>query len=188
MTEPSTRPRPELPTLPTGRLVLRPFARDDAPVVQALAGHRDVASTTLNIPHPYADGLAEVWIETHRPAWEAINFMSLAATTEADGVVGAVSLHLSIVHGRGELGYWIGVPFWNRGYATETSAEVLRYAFEVLGLNRVVGRHITRNPGSGRVMQKLGMTHEGCLRQHCVKWGRAEDVDVYGILRREWSS
>ncbi len=156
-------------------------------MVQALAGDRDVASTTLDIPHPYADGLAEVWIDTHRPAWEAVNSMTLASTTETDGVVGAVSLQLSIVHGRGELGYWIGVPFWTHGYATEASAEVLRYAFQVLGLNRVVGRHFTRNPSSGRVMQKLGMKHEGCLRQHCVKWGRAEDVDIYGILRREWA-
>jgi len=186
MTGKGDTPRPALPTLRTERLVLRPFDLADAPVVQALAGDREVASTTLNIPYPYTDGLAEVWIDTHRPAWEALNFMTLAATTETDGVVGAISLHLSIVHGRGELGYWIGVPFWDRGYATEAATEMLRYAFEVLGLNRVVGRHITRNPSSGRVMQKLGMKREGCLRQHFVKWGQVEDVAVYGMLRPEW--
>jgi ribosomal-protein-alanine N-acetyltransferase len=55
----------ERPTLETARSVLRPFILADAPDVQRLAGERDVASTTRNIPHPYANGMAEQWIRTH---------------------------------------------------------------------------------------------------------------------------
>jgi len=54
------------PELRTDRLTLRPFTLDDAPVVQRLAGDRDIASTTLNIRHPYEDGMPEEWIGTHQ--------------------------------------------------------------------------------------------------------------------------
>jgi ribosomal-protein-alanine N-acetyltransferase len=55
-----------------------------------------------------------------------------------------------------------------------------------LELNRIFAHHFTRNPASGRVMQKLGMKHEGCLRQHFEKWDAFEDMEIYGILKSEW--
>lgn len=175
-----------IPTLRTDRLVLRPFELGDAPVVQRLAGDREVASTTLNIPHPYEDGVAEAWIETHLPAWREGSLLALAITTDADGVVGGISLHLNAAHRRGELGYWIGVPYWSRGYATEASRALVEHGFEELSLNRIVAQHITRNPASGRVMEKVGMRREGLLREHLAKWDQLEDVAVYGVLRGEF--
>jgi len=56
----------ESPTLETTRLILRPFTVADAPDVQRLAGDREIASSTLNVPHPYEDGMAEQWIGTHQ--------------------------------------------------------------------------------------------------------------------------
>ncbi len=170
------------PTLQTAQLWLRPFTLDDAPIVQRLAGAHEVASTTLNIPHPYEDGMAEDWIGSHEPAWEAKKRVVLAMTTEGDGVVGTVTLHINSRHRRGELGYWIGLPYWNRGYATEASAALLGLGFDVLDLNRIQARHITRNPASGRVMQKLGMEFEGISRQHMLTRGEFEDIAVYAIL------
>jgi ribosomal-protein-alanine N-acetyltransferase len=58
------------PTLTSDRLLLRPFTLADAPDVQRLAGDRDIASTTLNIPHPYEDGVAETWIGGHRERFD----------------------------------------------------------------------------------------------------------------------
>ena len=55
----------EQPILRTQRLVLRPFVVDDALGVQVLAGAREIADTTLHIPHPYPAGAAEQWIATH---------------------------------------------------------------------------------------------------------------------------
>jgi ribosomal-protein-alanine N-acetyltransferase len=175
------------PTLQTERLRLRPFALPDAPAVKLLAGARDLAATTLNVPHPYEDGMAEAWIQRHAPAYEADEVATFAITLNTSGaLVGAIGLTINRLHARAELGYWVGVRFWNQGYATEAAREVLRFGFEDLELNRIFAQHMVRNPASGRVMQKCGMRHEGRLKQHSKKWGTFEDVDLYGVLAEEW--
>jgi [ribosomal protein S5]-alanine N-acetyltransferase len=175
-----------LPTLRTERLLLRAFTPADAARVQELAGSRDVASTTMTMPHPYEDGMAEAWIAGHAAAWDARKRLTLAVTTASDGVVGAIGLSLVPEHRRAEVGYWIGVPYWNRGYATEAAAAVLAYAFGELAIHCVVARHFARNPSSGRVMRKLGMRHEGTLREHVWRWDRFESLECYAILEDEW--
>lgn len=174
------------PTLTTARLTLRPFAAADARDVQRLAGAREVADTTLNIPHPYLDGMAEAWIGMHAAAWERGELATFAVTEASLGLVGAVSLRIVRKHRRAELGYWIAVPYWGRGYATEAAAATIAFGFEQLDLNRIHASHLTRNPASGRVMVKAGMRLEGCHRAHFIKWDRFEDLAVYGMLRDEW--
>jgi ribosomal-protein-alanine N-acetyltransferase len=102
-------------------------------------------------------------------------------------LMGQTSLAIRRRHARAELGYWIGKRFWNDGYCTEASRAVVRYGFEALGLERILARYPPRNPASGRVMQKLGMVHEGRLRKHVRKWGQFEDLELYGILRKEYT-
>jgi RimJ/RimL family protein N-acetyltransferase len=156
-------------------------------VVQRLAGAREIADTTETIPHPYLDGMAESWIRTHQEHWQQQERVTFGITSDADGVIGAISLHLTQAHRRAELGYWVGRPFWNRGYATEAARAVIAFGFETLALNRIHAVHLTRNPTSGRVMVKAGMRFEGTLRQHVIKWDRAEDLDEYAILRADWA-
>lgn len=180
-------PVSERPALETEHLLLRPFALTDAADVQRLAGAREIASTTLNIPHPYEDGMAERWILSHQPRFERGELVNFAITLGGDGtLIGAIGLMLNGQHQRGELGYWIGLPYWNQGYCTEAARAVLRYGFEVLGLNRIHASHYARNAASGRVMHKIGMVREGCRRQHVVKWGEFEDLICYGLVREEY--
>lgn len=174
-----------LPVIRTTRLVLRPFVRADASSVQRLAGDPAVALTTQNIPHPYRDGMAEVWIESLEAAWADARSMTLAVTHATEGLVGAVGLELALAHARGELGYWIGVPFWGRGYATEAAAALVRFGFGDLGLNRIQAHHMMRNPASGRVMLKLGMKPEGVHRQLIRVRQQYEDVASYAMLRTD---
>lgn len=70
----------EQPTLESVRLILRPFAQTDAPAVQTFAGAREIADTTLAVPHPYPDGAAASWIATHHPAWETGTCVTYAIT------------------------------------------------------------------------------------------------------------
>jgi RimJ/RimL family protein N-acetyltransferase len=95
-------------------------------------------------------------------------------------------LEIEPAHRRAELGYWIGVPHWSRGYATEAARAALHYGFETLQLERIFASHFRHNPASGRVLKKLGMRHEGCLRAHILKWGEFVDLEAYGLLRSEF--
>jgi RimJ/RimL family protein N-acetyltransferase len=178
-----------IPTLETERLILRPFSPHDAADVQRLAGDRAIADTTLNIPHPYEDGMAEGWISTHHDTFVSEKGVTFAITLRSDGsLAGAISLMSMVRNHQAELGYWIGKAYWTRGFCTEAGQAVLLYGFEELGLQRVHATHFARNPASGRVMQKLGMQHEGTRRQHVRKWDKGEDLEMYGILKDEWQS
>ncbi len=157
--------------------------------IRRLAGDRAVAATTLRIPHPYPDGFAEDWIRPQSDEFEkgksAIFAIEIAAAAE---LCGAIGLAVNIEDRHAELGYWIGVPFWNRGYCTEAALTVLGFGFEDLRLHRIHAAHFVSNPASGRVLAKLGMKREGQLREHILKWGDFLDVVVYGILRSEWEA
>jgi ribosomal-protein-alanine N-acetyltransferase len=184
---------PKQPELQTPRLILRPFALTDAADVQRLAGAPEVADTTLNVPHPYKDGMAEDWISSHAEQFASGTIITYAVALKGQstpkdqsGLVGAVSLGVTVRHSRAELGYWIGVPFWNQGYATEASAALIEYGFDALGLHKITASHFVRNPASGRVMQKLGMTLEGTRHSHFLKGKHFEDVAIYGLLSERW--
>ncbi len=176
------------PSLETPRLILRPFRLDDAAEVERLASAREIAANTLNIPHPYDQAMALAWIAGQQSAFERGRTVLFAITLREDGrLVGAIGCELDLPNHSAELGFWIGVPYWGRGYCTEAARVVLSYGFDVLKLNRVHASHFSRNPASGRVMQKIGMVHEGCLRQHVLKWGKFENLEKYGILADEFS-
>ena len=176
------------PTLETLRLKLRPFSLSDARDVMRLAGERDIADTTLNIPHPYTDGMAESWIETHKLGYETNSSVTFAVVPrDAACLIGAIGLTIDGRFNKAELGYWIGKPFWNKGYATEAAKAVIGFGFGELRLNRIGAGHFARNPSSGRVMEKIGMQPEGTTRQAAVKWGKYEDMVLYGILRDNWT-
>jgi RimJ/RimL family protein N-acetyltransferase len=177
------------PLLLTPRLTIRPFTLADAPRVQQLAGDRAIADTTMNIPHPYDDGMAAAWIAEHSGQFQRGEIAHFAVVLrERNEVIGAVGLTFHHAHARAELGYWIGREYWSLGYGTEAARAMLEYAFLARGQNRVEATHFSRNPSSGRVMQKLGMKHEGRSRQYFKKADTFEDVERYAILRDEYLS
>lgn len=146
------------PILTTARLLLRPFDPADARTVRQLAGERAIAGTTLAIPHPYPDGAAEQWIATHAPGYAAGTQATFAITLQAaDTLIGAIGLLVTPAHACAELGYWIAVPHWGRGFATAAARAILEFGFEKLRLHRIQANHLTRNPASGRVLAKLAM-------------------------------
>ena len=150
----------------------------------SLIGAREVAATTLRIPHPYTEQDGAQFIASTRAGTE----VRLAITLRADdSLCGGIGLAVEAEHSRAELGYWIGVPYWRNGFATEASAAMLRYGFEQLQLNRIFATHFKQNPASGRVLRKLGMQREGCMRQHVRKWGQFVDLELYSILREDWT-
>jgi len=171
--------------LDTARLRLRAYREADIAELVPLIGAREVAATTGRIPHPYTAEDAKEFlakIETDRE-------VNLAVTLRDAGcLIGGIGLRLVEQHRQAELGYWLGVPYWGKGYATEAAQEMLRYGFEQLNLHRIFATHFMHNPASGRILQKLGMRHEGCQREHFRKWDQFVDAELYGILRQEWEN
>lgn len=176
------------PVLPAPRLRLRAFTSADAPAVQLLASQAEVAATTMAIPHPYPAGAATEWLGTHAAKWAAHEELILALTLKATGeVLGSISLTFMPAFERAELGYWVGVPHWGRGYATEAARVLIDYGFRTLQLNRIQAHHLAENPASGRVMEKAGMSREGRSPQALKKEGRFHDLIFYGLLREDWA-
>jgi RimJ/RimL family protein N-acetyltransferase len=166
----------------TERLKLTPFSEADIPELVPLIGAREVAANTLRIPHPYEEQHAREFLASVAKE----NELRLAMRRRSDDrICGGIGLHPDRQHQRAELGYWIGVPFWGNGYATEAARSVVRYGFEKFNLNRIFAAHFQGNQASGNVLRKIGMKHEGCARQAILKWGNFLDLEMYAILRDE---
>jgi len=177
------------PELTTARLTLRRFSLEDAANVQKLAGDREISDTTANVPYPYEDGMAEEWIATHSPRFEEGTLLNFAITLSDSGdLIGAIGLVINPDHKRAELGYWIGKKYWRNGYCFEAAQAVVDYGFEVMRLNKIFAPFMTRNPVSGRVLEKLGMKTEGLFKKHECHHGEFEDIEYRAILREQYLS
>ncbi len=149
------------PEIETHRLLLRQFNIEDAEVIQQLAGNKKVSEQTLNIPYPYQDGMAEEWIfnqiRIRGNGTEAIYAITDKNSKRLLGTVGLVSIKGL----EAELGYWVGEPYWGKGFCTEATKALVAFAFANLGIVKIVAEHLSSNLASGRVMEKIGMAHVG---------------------------
>jgi RimJ/RimL family protein N-acetyltransferase len=178
---------PDQQIMHTNKLILRPFVLSDANRVQLLAGDIKIAETTLNIPHPYENGMAEAWIGTHRESFKEGKGVTYAIVkNDTNELIGAIGLMINPNHRKAELGYWIGFPYWSNGYCTEASIALIDYGFEELDLNKIYARSLVTNVGSWTVMENAGMSYEGTLRQEVIKDGIAYDLKNYAILKDEY--
>ena len=173
--------------LRTSRLLLRSFEREDISALVRLAGAREVAATTVNIPHPYTEDHARSFLahgqDDFRAGRSAIFVIAIAQHSE---LCGAVGLAIVPAHQRAELGYWIGCPFWGRGFATEAATAVMAFGFDTLQLHKIHASYFAGNTASKRVLEKIGMRHEGLSREHIHKWDRFVDLENYGLLMTEF--
>lgn len=170
----------------TNRLTLRLLEYEDAESIERLAGEKEVADTTLSMPHPYPKGAAVTFIDARRQAADRGDGYSFAIIrTDDRSFLGVVGLHVNKRHNMAELAYWIGKPYWGKGYCTEAATRVVQYAFGDIQLNRVFAAAMTRNPASYKVMEKIGMKFEGVLRHHIRKGNVYEDLTYYGLLQTD---
>lgn len=175
-------------TLSTERLILRMLETTDAKRIEELAGDYDVAKTTLNIPHPYPKGSAVFFIHSVKESESKGKLVTYAITKkDTNELIGLMAISINSTFNRGELAYWVGKPYWGQGYGTEAAKALLQYGFEVLQVNRIYAQSFTTNPGSWRIMEKIGLKYEGTLRQHVLRFGDYHDLAQYGILKEEFN-
>jgi RimJ/RimL family protein N-acetyltransferase len=167
--------------LKTERLVLRAPSHVDVPVMVALAGDRRVAENTTRIPHPYRAEDAEGFIDSIKNGGETV------FTIELDGaLIGMCGIDLR--RDGAELGYWLGVPFWGRGYATEVARAIIDYAFGKLGHEVLHSGARVSNPASRRVLEKCGFQWTGVQLCRIRAINSAAPIDRFRLDRRLWAS
>ncbi|MBS3972887.1 MAG: GNAT family N-acetyltransferase [Erysipelotrichia bacterium] len=164
------------------RLTLREFNQNDAPLVAKLCHNPNLHHMTLSLPYPYTIEMAQEWI-SHHQAWRENKqrFEWAIVHTQTQQLIGAIGLSYHPIHHHGELGYWIGEPYWNQGYATEASIMLVKWAFNH-GYHRLFARHFRFNPASRQVMEKAGFTYEGTQIDHVFKNGSYHTLEVCSII------
>ena len=174
-------------TIYTERLVLRRFTVDDAQAMYDNWANDERVSRFLSwSPHKSSEEtkqLLEGWCDAYK------NDTTYNWAMEYDGtVIGSISVvEIKERHERAEIGYCMGYAYWNKGIMSEAAKAVIDYLFMEVGVNRIDISHAVKNPASGRVAQKCGLTYEGTKREFFkTSSGEFLDISYYGILRSEW--
>ncbi len=168
--------------LKTARLTLRAPRRRDAKAIVRFAGDRRVAENTAHVPHPYTIEAAEEFIAAaNRQAGDTTFVITLG-----DEVIGACGIEAR--EGAAEIGYWLGAPYWGRGYATEAARAAIDHAFGDLGHAALQAGARVSNPVSRRVLEKCGFQWTGVrlCRIRAIK--SAAPVDRFRLDRSLWAS
>lgn len=170
-------------TIETERLILRRFVLDDAEKVAAICNTEEVWKNTLALPHPYTVECGKKWIQNHDKNFSDNRYYDFAITDKTTGeLYGCMGMAVDTNSNMGELGYWVGPAYWNKGIATEAARAMIEYGFKIKKFHKINATHYLYNPASGRVMEKAGMEKEGVRKSHVWKIDRFVDVAIYGIV------
>ena len=171
-----------VPVLATARLVLRAPRRSDGKAIAALANDRRIAANTARIPHPYAIEDAEQFIASINKREGEACF----AVTLGGAPIGVCGVDLR--EDGPELGYWLGVPFWGRGFATEAARALIDHAFGDLEHETLISGARVNNPASRRVLEKCGFQWTGVRLSRIRAINSAAPIDRFRLDRRLWAS
>ncbi|ABS63101.1 GCN5-related N-acetyltransferase [Parvibaculum lavamentivorans DS-1] len=152
--------------LKTEQLLLRPLRETDAERLAGLANNWNIARMLSRMPYPYALNMAQDWI-ARTAAERAEGEEFVYAVTNGEGFIGTCGIQAH-ANGTHEIGYWIGEPYWNRGYATEAARAVLADGITRFGAETIVSGHYWENHASGRVLTKLGFRYTGEEYRWCA--------------------
>ena len=171
-----------VPVLATARLVLRAPRRSDIKAIAALANDRRIAANTARIPHPYGIEDAEQFIAAvNKREGEACFVIMLECAP-----IGVCSVDLR--EDGPEVGYWLGVPYWGRGFATEAVRALIDHAFGDLEHETLISGARVTNPASRRVLEKCGFQWTGVRLSRIRAINSAAPIDRFRLDRGLWAS
>jgi RimJ/RimL family protein N-acetyltransferase len=173
------------PILTTARLELRPLRGSDAGLISLYLGDARVAKMTGSIPHPYPPGAAEGFVASRETSAE-VSWALDATVSEGPefiGVIGVVPQADAVE----AVGYWVGPPFWNTGYATEALDAVLTHRF-ANGIETITARVFQDNPQSAKVLTHCGFEYLGDSEGFCVARNATLPQWDYELTRAAWSA
>ena len=174
--------------LETERLLLKPYELEFAEEIYQVVKHKEIADTMVMIPHPYPREVVDSWISYLQKSFEQGAAYEFAVfLKESDRYIGNCGLvTVSKTHKNAEVGYFIDVSQWGKGYATEACKKIINFGFKEHQLNRIYSRCMVRNIASRKVMEKCGMVWEGRHKQEFLKGNVYEDMDYLAILAEDY--
>jgi RimJ/RimL family protein N-acetyltransferase len=176
----------ETPVLETKRLIMRPPHREDVEDLAIIANDRDIAEMTSRMPHPYSQDDAIAFIDGFEDGrYEGCIY----AITIADSgrLIGMGAVENRSRFGGLEIGYWMGKPYWGKGFATEAASALVDLAFRVTETDTVLAACRTNNPASRRVLQKQGFQLLGLDEMDSLAAGRVP-IERHRLDREVWLS
>ena len=165
-------------------LRLEPLAPEHAPDIQIMASEKDIAATT-RVPHPYPAGAAKAFIDMSIQE-QAAGRMYNHAIIDGDTLVGVAGLMQVKPQDQAEIGYWIGKPYWGKGYASFAVQHLLAFAFHQLQLNLVYAHVLDYNAASKKVLEKNGLTFTREFVEYDARWRKDILLYEYQIYRQQW--
>lgn len=171
-----------VPVLATARLELRAPRRSDCNAIARLVNDRRIAANTARIPYPYAIEDAEQFVvSVNKREGEACFVVTLDGTP-----IGMCSVDLR--EDGLELGYWLGVAYWGRGFATEAARALIDHAFGNLEHETLISGARVNNPASRRVLEKCGFQWTGVRLSRIRAINSAAPIDRFRLDRGLWAS
>lgn len=175
--------------LTTERLLLRPLATSDFEAVREFAADPQVwqwigrGTSTEAETRAFLHECEEKWAAAPQVAWH------FAVTLRATGdLAGTCDIRTYGDRSEALIGYAFQQRYWGQGYATEAARALLDFGFGELGFHRIAANVWAPNLPSCRVLEKVGMTREGCRREAALKDGQWYDLIQYAMLAREWEA
>jgi RimJ/RimL family protein N-acetyltransferase len=176
--------------LHTARLILRDFSSGDWPAVLAyqkdtryLRYYAWTGRTARDVQK-----FVRMFVEQQREE-PRTRFQFAVVLKESDELIGNCGIRRPGPWSHdAEIGYELAPDHWGQGLATEAVSEIIRFGFAELGLHRISAWVIAENPASTRVLEKVGLSLEGRLRDRESFKGRYWDVLLYAILRQDWQT
>jgi len=166
-----------------------PRAKDVDAIVR-LAGERAVAEMTARIPHPIDRSETEAFVIEARRCNALGDGLAMAVSLRSDpaGLVGFVGVRSDGALDGARLGYWLGLPYWGRGLATEAAAAMVQAYFAYAGGTALTADARVENPASRRVLEKVGFVRTGAATDYCPARGCAITSDRFRFDRAAWSA
>lgn len=170
------------------KINLRWITVADAMSIYKYAGDKAISRYTF-IPHPYTLQNAHDFIKTTKSDRRKNAGYHFGLENPENGqIIGMVGLqNIKFVSRCGELGYWLGKPFWGKGIMSEAIHLMLRFCFFKVKLHRVQAYVFPANEASVRLLEKVGLKREGLLRERFAHRGDYADAYLYAILEDEWA-
>lgn len=176
-----------IPVLETENLILRKIDLDDVTDFYEYAKEPSVTKYLTWSPHP-DKAYTYDYIYYLRDRYKSGDFYDWAIVKKDSGkMIGTCGFtRFDYPNNSAEIGYVLNPDYHGLGIATEAAARVIRFGFEILGLNRIECKYIIGNNASRRVMEKNGMTYEGIRREGMMIKGMYRDIGICSILRSEY--